>query len=107
MSSSGSIAAAMLSRKHAVALALFVALVGFRVAVVRAWHQTGGDAGDDAALPRRGVPDPGDPGGVRRDGAQPRTYSNSNGWPLMPRVGGAIQPAILPGSCTGFISDSM
>src|ERR1041385_4291714 len=31
------------------------------------------------------------------------TYSNSNGLPLMPLVGGAIQFAILPTSVTGFI----
>src|SRR2546423_14270830 len=30
-----------------------------------------------------------------------RTYSNSNGLPLMPAAGGAIQLAILPGSVTG------
>src|SRR2546423_14937389 len=32
-----------------------------------------------------------------------RTYSNSNGLPLIPVAGGAIQLAILPGSVTGCI----
>src|SRR5207302_4429480 len=32
-----------------------------------------------------------------------RTYSNSNGLPLIPVAGGAIQLAILPGSVTAFI----
>ena len=32
-----------------------------------------------------------------------RTYSNSNGLPLIPVAGGAIQLAILPGSITGCI----
>src|SRR5712691_9424595 len=34
---------------------------------------------------------------------QSRTYSNSNGLPLIPVDGGAIQLAILPGSVTAFI----
>ncbi len=34
-----------------------------------------------------------------------RTYSNSTGLPLMPVAGGAIHPAILPGSVTGRISE--
>ena len=36
-------------------------------------------------------------------GCYSRTYSNSNGLPLMPVAGGAIQLAILPGSVTGFM----
>ena len=35
------------------------------------------------------------------------TYSKSPGWLSMPTRGGAIQPANLPGSQTGFISDWM
>src|SRR6266404_9086300 len=34
------------------------------------------------------------------------TYSKSTGLPCRPLAGGATQPAILPGSRTGFISDS-
>src|SRR6266566_1411678 len=35
------------------------------------------------------------------------TYSKSGGWPLMPLAGGAIHPAILPGSYTGCISSAL
>ena len=37
--------------------------------------------------------------------AQGFTYSKSAAWLLMPRSGGAIQPANLPGSVTGRMSD--
>ena len=38
-------------------------------------------------------------------GAQSFTYSKSMAWLLMPRSGGAIQPANFPGSVTGRMSD--
>jgi len=42
-------------------------------------------------------------GAGSRDGSYMRTYTNSDGRPLRPLIGGAIQLAILPGSYTGFI----
>ena len=47
------------------------------------------------------------PGHEDRSYAAIFTYSNSPGLLSMPTFGGAIQPANLPGSVTGFISASM
>lgn len=75
----------------------------------RVWDSCGGSA----CLPRRGPTGnesarPAAVAGRARKGFRPSysfTYSYSKGLPSMPLAGGAIQPAILPRSWQGFMSD--